>query len=98
MTVVFGYAKKKRHPIPPKFDLADISFSGTYRKTEKRRIQEWFSLMETGYKASHFFSSFQAKLRYYRENLDRAEGELREIVLGRENDKIKSAEFKVGKS
>ena len=68
--------------MPPKFDLEDISFSGTYRKTETERIQEWFSLMETGYKASHFFSSFQAKLRYYRENLGRAEGELREMVLG----------------
>jgi nitroreductase len=84
MTVVFGYARKKSQPLPPKFDLADISFSGTYRKTETGKIRAWFSLMETGYKASHFFSSFQAKLRYYRNNLERAEGELRGIVFERD--------------
>ncbi len=87
MTVVFGYARKKSRPLPPKFDLTDISFSGTYRKTETGKIREWFSLMEAGYKASHFFSSFQAKLRYYRKNLDRAEGELREMVFGKEEAK-----------
>jgi nitroreductase len=84
MTMVFGYARKKSHPLPPKFAMEDISFSGTYRKTDETRIQDWFSLMEAGYKASHFFSSFDAKLRYYRNNLDRAEGELKEMVFGKD--------------
>jgi nitroreductase len=83
MTVVLGYPRRKA-PVPPKFHLKDITFFGNYQKTSEAGIREWFSLMEAGYKASHFFSSFEAKLRYYRKNLDRAEGELREIVFGKD--------------
>ncbi len=68
--------------MPPKFAMEDITFQGTYEETRDAKIREWFSLMEAGYKASHFFSSFKAKLKYYRDNIDRAEGELQEIVLG----------------
>lgn len=85
MTVVFGYAMHKKPPIPPKLNIEDITFSGAYQHTGDAQISEWFSLMEVGYKASHFFSSFKAKLQYYRKNLDRAEDELREIVFGKED-------------
>jgi nitroreductase len=84
MTVVFGYPGKRDLPMPPKFAMEDITFQGTYEETRDAKIREWFSLMEAGYKASHFFSSFKAKLKYYRDNIDRAEGELQEIVLGKE--------------
>jgi nitroreductase len=81
MTVVFGYPKVRNVPMPPKFKIEDITFSGTYRQTEAAKVHEWFSLMEAGYKASNFFSSFRAKLSYYKENLSRAEKELRGIIL-----------------
>jgi nitroreductase len=81
MTLVFGYPRGRQPPMPPKFNLEDITFTGTYKGTEEQKIMEWFSLMEAGYKASNPFSSFKAKLRYYREHLDRAERELEEIVL-----------------
>ena len=82
MTVVFGYPKARNLPMPPKFKIQDITFSGAYRQTDKARVREWFSLMEAGYRATTFFSSFQAKIRYYRENLGRAERELTDIVFG----------------
>lgn len=82
MTVVLGYPKVENVPMPPKFKIEDITFSGTYRQTEAAKVREWFSLMEAGYRASNFFSSFRAKLSYYRQNLSRAERELRDIILG----------------
>jgi nitroreductase len=82
MTVVFGYPKARNIPMPPKFNIEDITFCGTYRQTDAAKVREWFSLMEAGYRASTFFSSFGAKLSYYRENLSRAERELRDIILG----------------
>jgi nitroreductase len=81
MTVVLGYPKVGNVPMPPKFKIEDITFSGTYRQTEAAKVREWFSLMEAGYRASTFFSSFQAKLSYYRENLGRAERELQDIIF-----------------
>ena len=83
MTLVFGYPRRRDIPTPPKFGVEDITFSGTYKQTEEAKIREWFSLMEAGYKASNIFSSFKAKLNYYKENLNRAERELRDIVLNR---------------
>lgn len=82
MTVVFGYPKARNVPMPPKFKIEDITFCGTYRQTNAANAREWFSLMEAGYRASTFFSSFRAKLSYYRENMSRAERELRDIILG----------------
>ncbi len=84
MTVVFGYPKPRNVPVPPKFKIDDITFCGPYRQTEAAVVREWFSLMEAGYRASTFFSSFQAKLNYYRKHLRQAEKELREIVLGQD--------------
>ena len=83
MTVVFGYPKGQHPPIPPKFSIGDITFAGSYKQTEVVNIREWFSLMEAGYKASNPFSSFKAKLRYYRDHLNRAERELGDMILGR---------------
>ena len=82
MTVVFGYPKARNVPVPPKFKIEDITFCDTYKQTAAAKVDEWFSLMEAGYRASNFFSSFRAKLSYYRENLGRAERELRDIILG----------------
>ncbi|MDY6989186.1 MAG: nitroreductase family protein [Thermodesulfobacteriota bacterium] len=84
MTLVFGYPRGRHPPMPPKFNLEDIAFTGTYKQTEGQKIMEWFSLMEAGYKASNPFSSFKAKLRYYRDHLNRAEGALEDTILGRE--------------
>ena len=83
MTIVFGYPQRKQLPMPPKFDITDITFSGTYKQTDGARVREWFSLMEAGYKASNPFSSFKTKLKYYRDHLKRAEKELGEMILGR---------------
>ncbi len=87
MTVVFGYPKARNLPVPPKFKIDDITFCGTYRQTKASVVREWFSLMEAGYRASTFFSSFQAKLGYYRKNLRQAEKELREVVFGQDEQK-----------
>ena len=84
MTVVFGYSKARNLSMPPKFKIEDITFYHTYRQTDEARVRDWFSLMEAGYRASTFFSSFQAKLSYYRRNLGRAEKELRDIVFGQD--------------
>jgi len=83
MTVVFGYPKRLGLTMPPKLATKDITFCGIYKRTEEASIGEWFSLMEAGYKASNPFSSFKAKLKYYRNNLHRAERELEEMILGR---------------
>jgi FMN reductase (NADPH) len=82
MTIVFGYPKGQHPPIPPKFSIEDITFAGPYKQTEVDNIRKWFSLMEAGYKASNPFSSFKAKLRYYRDHLSRAERELGDMILG----------------
>ena len=82
MTVVFGYPVDRNLPMPPKFKTEEITFCGPYQKTEMEKIQAWFSLMEAGYKASNPLSSFKSKLKYYRDNLNRAERELKDMVLG----------------
>ncbi len=82
MTVVFGYPASQNLPMPPKFEMEDITFCGSYQETARAKTQAWFSLMEAGYKASNPFSSFKSKLMYYRDNLNRAETELEDIVLG----------------
>ncbi|NVM23817.1 MAG: nitroreductase family protein [Desulfobacterales bacterium] len=82
MTIVFGYPMRKDLPMPPKFKMEDITFCGDYKQTEEAGVQEWFSLMEAGYKAGNLFSSFKAKLNYYRGNLNRAESELKDMILG----------------
>jgi len=81
MTVVFGYPRGRRPAMPPKFNLEDVTFTGTYKQTEGQKIMEWFSLMEAGYRASNPFSSFKAKLGYYRDHLSRAERELEGMIL-----------------
>jgi nitroreductase len=83
MTIVFGYPRSQHLPMPPKFALEDVTFRGPYKETESKKIMEWFSLMEAGYKASNPFSSFKRKLRYYRDHLNRAEKELGDMILGR---------------
>jgi nitroreductase len=83
MTLVFGYPASHNLPMPPKLNIEDITFCGLYKKTERAKIRAWFSLMEAGYKASNPFSSFKSKLKYYRDNLNRAERELEDVVLGK---------------
>jgi nitroreductase len=87
MTVVFGYPMDRNLPMPPKFKTEDITFFGPYQKTETANIQAWFSLMEAGYRASNPFSSFKSKLKYYRDNLNRAERELKDMVMGEREKK-----------
>jgi nitroreductase len=89
MTLVLGYPKGKHITMPPKFQIGDITFCGTYQQTKQASIGEWFSLMEAGYKASNPFSSFNSKLKYYRDNLLRAEKELGEMIFG--NDRSHEA-------
>jgi hypothetical protein len=84
---VFGYPAHRNLPMPPKFKTEDITFCGPYRKTQKGTTQAWFSLMEAGYKASNPFSSFKSKLKYYRDNLNRAERELRDVVMGEKQER-----------
>lgn len=82
MTIVFGYARGDRPPMPPKLPLAEITFTHAYQEADGTVMQDWLNQMMAGYKASHIGSSFEAQLALYRSKIGQAELDLEEMVLG----------------
>ncbi|PKO21230.1 MAG: hypothetical protein CVU38_15860 [Chloroflexi bacterium HGW-Chloroflexi-1] len=80
MTIVFGYPKGPRPPMPPKLPLAQICFEGRYREPDQAVMADWLAQMVAGYKASRPTSSFESQLRVYLSKIGRAESDLQEMV------------------
>ena len=82
MTIVFGYPRGARPPMPPKLPLSEITFTGEYREGDDAVLQEWLNQMIAGYNASHLGTSFERQLALYRSKIGQAEQDLEEMVLG----------------
>ncbi|MGD8245678.1 MAG: nitroreductase family protein [Anaerolineae bacterium] len=81
MTMVFGYPRGRRPPMPPKLPLEEVCFEGQYREADKAVMADWLAQMKAGYKASHPLSSFEAQLRVYESKLSQAEADLRAMLF-----------------
>jgi len=86
MTIVFGYARGAHPPMPPKLPLDQICWLGQYKEADRALMEDWLAQMQTGYKASHPFSSFEAQLRLYMNKIGQAEADLRKMVFYRERN------------
>ncbi len=84
MTIVFGYPRGGRPPMPPKLPLEAISFEGPYRETNRAVMEEWLAQMKAGYKASHPRSSLEAQLQHYASKIGQAEADLQAMVFRKE--------------
>ena len=80
MTIIFGYARGARPPMPPRLPLDTICTEGQYREAARPVMQAWLEQMMAGYKASHVRSSFESQLRLYAGKIGRAEADLRKMV------------------
>ena len=81
-TIVFGYPRAGRSPMPPKLPLEAISFEGRYKETAPAVMEEWLAQMNAGYKASHPLSSLEAQLQHYASKIGQAEADLEAMVFG----------------
>ncbi len=84
MTIVFGYARGARPPMPPKLPLDQISLDGKYKASDPSVMQSWLEQMIAGYSASHPGSSFNKQLQLYESKIEQAEKDLNEMVFYRE--------------
>jgi len=82
MTIVLGYSRVGRPPMPPKLPLEAIRFEGRYVETDHEVMEAWMAEMTAGYKASHPRSSLGAQLAHYTSKIGAAEADLRAMVLG----------------
>lgn len=81
LTIVFGYPRGPRPPMPPKLPLEAIVIrGGEYREADPAVMQAWLEGMRAGYKASHLRSSFEAQLRVYAGKINQAETDLRALT------------------
>lgn len=80
MTIVFGYPKGGRPPMPPKLPLDTIAFTGAYREADPQVMQDWLNQMMAGYQASHLGASFNSQLGIYQSKIGRAETDLEQMV------------------
>ncbi len=82
MTIVFGYGRNLRPPMPPKLPLGEITFRDSYVPPDPDTMHDWLSQMMAGYAASSPGSSFEKQLHVYRAKIEDAERELQRCVLG----------------
>jgi hypothetical protein len=83
MTIVFGYARGRYPPMPPKLPAEQIFFQSRYQPPDRATMESWLSQMIAGYKASHLRSSFQKQLNLYQERIGQAEADLSEMIFDR---------------
>jgi FMN reductase (NADPH) len=83
-TIVFGYPRAGRPPMPPKFPLEAICFEGNYSETNPPVMEEWLAQMKAGYKASHPLSSLETQLKHYASKIGAAEADLQAMVFRKE--------------
>jgi nitroreductase len=79
MTIIFGYAKIPFAPMPPRLPLDQICAQAQYPPEDKKVLEDWLLEMKTGFKAARPMWSFEGQLRYYRDNILRAEDEMRDM-------------------
>ena len=84
MTIVFGYSKQPFAPMPPRLPIDQICAPATYPPGDHQKLEDWLLEMKTGFKAARPMWSFEGQLRKYREDIERAEEELRELIYGRQ--------------
>jgi FMN reductase (NADPH) len=84
MTIVFGYARGPYPPMPPKLPADQVFFKGQYPAVEDEVMQSWLGQMMAGYQASHPGSSFEKQIQVYRDKIEQAEADLREMIYYRE--------------
>jgi nitroreductase len=87
MTIVFGYARGARPPMPPKLPSSQVVFKGKYQPPDPETMESWLSQMVVGYKASHLSSSFEKQVLIYQNKIGQAEDDLHEMVYYREKRK-----------
>lgn len=80
MTIVLGYPRGGRPPMPPKLPLDQVCFQGPYPEPAPGLMDDWLAQMKAGYRASHPLSSFDAQLRVYEQKLARAEAVLQAML------------------
>lgn len=80
LTIIFGYPRGARPPMPPKLPIETVCTDGAYREPDPEIMQAWLEQMIAGYNASHLGSSFEAQLRVYTGKIGRAEADLRRIA------------------
>ena len=80
MTIVFGYARGKYLPMPPKLSREQVCFEGTYREADRAMMEEWMSGMVAGYKATQPLSSFEKQVEAYKSKIGKAEDDLRAMI------------------
>jgi nitroreductase len=85
-TIVFGYARGARPPMPPKLLVEQVCFEGRYVEPDAAVMQSWLEQMMAGYQASHPGAAFEDQLRVYAGKIDSAERDLRRMVFGDKND------------
>jgi hypothetical protein len=83
MTIVFGYAKGSRPPMPPKLPTRQVFFEGAYPPPDRKILEDWLAQMVAGYQAGNLGSSFEGQVRVYQGKIGRAEKELQEMVYYR---------------
>ena len=81
MTIVFGYSRQPFAPMPPRLPMDQICASGKYPRADKDVLEDWLLEMKTGFKAARPLWSFEGQLRKYRDDIERAEEELREMIF-----------------
>lgn len=80
LTIIFGYGRGPRPPMPPKLPLDAIMIPNDgYREADPAVMQAWLEGMQAGYKAGHLRSSFAAQLQVYASKIGQAEADLRKM-------------------
>jgi nitroreductase len=80
MTIVLGYPKGVRPPMPPKLPLETVTFTRRYQEADPEVMRDWLRQMMAGYQVSHLGSSFQAQLGIYQSKIGQAEADLAQMV------------------
>jgi nitroreductase len=86
MTLVFGYPKGRKPPMPPKLPLREIVFDGAYGVPDQKVLEAWLKQMMAGYRATRVISSFKGQLRRYLAKVDSAENGLKEMIFHRKEE------------
>jgi hypothetical protein len=86
LTLVFGYPKGKKPPMPPKLPLREIAFHGIYGVSDRGVLETWLKQMMAGYRATRVIGSFKGQLRRYRARADCAEKDLKELIFHRQEE------------
>ncbi|MFC1682781.1 nitroreductase family protein [Candidatus Zixiibacteriota bacterium] len=80
MTIVFGYSKQPFAPLPPRLPMDQICASGKYPVADVKVLEDWLLEMKTAFKTARPLWSFEGQLRKYRDDIERAEEELKSLV------------------